>query len=670
MLNLNATEKIQARPPPSIELIAGFRKFIEYKRQTNEAINNHQARHMLRTFKHLQQSNISEEGFGLNLEDLRLASIVITKMPHDNISTHNELARQLYSEIHKRTARNSISKDRSTDIDLRHFVKVLTLTGDSTEARGYAEQFWASIPPSGAAKMEAKSGRKLWYLVLQGFAKENNEDELVKTAELAEAAGVPYSFISHEIMTTFYAGRNDVAATKRWYGKKTAGDRALHPTAHTMSTLLRFCLRNDELDWCKIVFRKLLESNPTKDIWDVVFQWAAGGLGKGVEEVEYMMEVMVRRNPDDNTIRPDTETINGLVDLAISLNDPYLAERYIVLGLKSGIRPNARTFILQMDYRIDAGDLTGAHAAYEALQAEEIVDNEDLAVINKYIRTLCSSKTSTFDRVDSIVSDLEDRHVHLEGDTVSALCMLYLKREKINEVIDTLQGHTLFHTLDERARIRDAFVDFCLDRNNSNARAWDAYQIFRQVYDETDINIRTQIMNEFFSRGRPDMACHVFGHMRQHPVKDRRPVVETYVKCFEGIARCGDIESLEMVYNMMKMDSSIEPNTRLYNALMLAFTACEDPEKAMDFWDDITNSTEGPSYSSLEIVFRVCEKKPFGEKPAKEIWSKMMRMEIEVTREVFTAYCGALAGKAKFDEVKALIEGMEKDFGFGPDLLT
>jgi hypothetical protein len=121
---------------------------------------------------------------------------------------------------------------------------------------------------------------------------------------------------------------------------------------------------------------------------------------------------------------------------------------------------------------------------------------------------------------------------------------------------------------------------------------------------------------------------------------------------------------------MMKMDSSIEPSTRLYNALMLAYTACDEAYRALNFWTDITNSIEGPTYNSIEIVFRACEKKPFGDKPAREIWNKMRRMEIEVTPEVFSAYVGALAGQALLTEVKTLIEGIESDVGFGPDMMT
>jgi ubiquitin-like modifier-activating enzyme ATG7 len=119
---------------------------------------------------------------------------------------------------------------------------------------------------------------------------------------------------------------------------------------------------------------------------------------------------------------------------------------------------------------------------------------------------------------------------------------------------------------------------------------------------------------------------------------------------------------------MLKMDSTIEPNTRLYNSLMLAYSGCGDSSKALSYWDDITLSSEGPSYRSLEIVFLACRGKAFGEKKARSIWDKMRRMDIEITPQVFVAYLGALAGNSQLDEAKGLIESAEKDAGLKPNV--
>jgi hypothetical protein len=238
------------------------------------------------------------------------------------------------------------------------------------------------------------------------------------------------------------------------------------------------------------------------------------------------------------------------------------------------------------------------------------------------------------------------------------------------EVIDTLSLHTVHYSWDERALVSKAFVRFCLDGANSTARVWDAYALLRQFFPDTALEDRVKIMDGFFDRKRADMACLVFGHMRQHSNPIYRPTLDTYIRCFEGIGRSPDPEGLRMVHNMLKMDTTIQPSTQLYNALMIAFTACEEPHRALDYWKDIDNSAEGPSYQSLEIVFRAYEILPFGDKPAKQLWEKLHRMDIELPANVVTAYAAALAYHSHIEEAQKILEEMEADIGQRPDILT
>jgi hypothetical protein len=659
MIELTKLQAAHARLPPTEELVKAWKAFFEYKSASKEPVNNYQAVHALNCLRHLLQTSGKDESVDapssdniLTTAELRTAARAITLMPNDKRNTHGEFARELYTEL----MRSGLKGDRRQDF--ARFVSVLTKTGSSSEARSLLE-----------AKDQKPSQivNKCWCRVIEGFAAEDNEPEVLRTFEMADSAGVPYSAFLHRIMTSFFADRNDIEQTKKWFSKPT-NSSAQAPEAY--STILHFCIRNEEMEWCKTIFRNLLEGNPPKETWDIILQWVSRVPGKGVEDVERTMDVMIRHNEDDPFRRPDAASMNGLVALAMSLKDPYLAERYVALGIKHGIQPNAQTYIHQLIYRVSAGDLTGAHAAYISLQSEEILEQEDLPAINNYLRALCIAKSPNYDLITSICSDLEERKARLEAPTVSALGLLYLQRGEIPELINTLQTHTYHYTVSERASIRNAFLEFCLDPATPTVRSWDAYTVFRQIFDETSIEIRTQAMNEFFRRGRSDMALHAFGHMRQHIRSDRRPLLTTYVQCFEGIAQCADSEALDTVHNMMKLDSSIEPNTTLYNALMLAYAECESSSKAVSFWDDITNSREGPSYRSLEIVFRACQRKPFGDAKAREIWNQMRRMEIEVTKNVYVAYVGALAGQGQLEDTKELIEGAELDLGFKPDVQT
>ena len=666
MLELSHRLKVNEQPPATAKLIDGWKLFLTTKSKNKEPMLEYQAKAVLQTFNHLEAEERKGKQ-GLTREDMSLASIALRFIPKDKTEPHNQLARLLYPRIYDMSHADS-GRWRCTV----NFIKVLAETGDALEARELLRNALALA--SQVYREEPKRREKerwLFNVVLQGLCKEDNAEEVVKTIEVARSVGVPYHPSHQTTVVEYFASKNDVETTKKYFNMPTETlSRSSKPHSQSLMAILQLCIRKQELEWSRELFRGILEGSPNKLTWDVVLQWAAGVMGKGVEDVDRMMDIMIKRNLDNEGMRPDIETINGLAEMAVSLKDPYLAERYIALGLKRGIQPNAATLILQMNYRTDANDLPGTRAAYEALLAEEVLDDADLPAINKYIRALCIKSDANYEQIKYVTTNLEERKKRLEAETTVALANVYLRREETEDLEDLLNTHAYLYSLGDRRKIIDAFMNFCLNRNNSTKRAWEAYSLLRSLFDETPIDLRTQLMNEFFERGRCDMACHTFGHMRQHSIQDRRPVAETYVLCFEGIAKAEDSECLDMVHNMMKMDSNIEPNTKLYNALMLAYIGCEDFSRALSFWDDITNSEEGPSYRSLEIVFKACARKPFGDMKAREIWTQMRRMEIEVTGEVFAAYVGALAGQVKYEEARDMVENMEKDLNLEPDVLT
>ncbi|KAI1005782.1 Complex I intermediate-associated protein 84 [Podosphaera aphanis] len=673
MMEFSHMEKIGARPPPTTQLRDSWRAFFEYKHKKKEVVNILQAEIAWRIYEYLKKINSTNSAERLTIQDLRTASSALRRLPNDKLDLHKQFARALYYDI-----REKETGPFKTMYNFEWFIEILSLTGDTTEAKTLLQSYILErndILERNETLHQSNTHadtKKMWIFILEGFSLEKNEEGLMSSFEAAKKDGLIFNPVVHRIMTTFFAEKNDVEATKRWYKEPIVGgaDTRTQPRAQTLAVILQFCLRNGELEWCKQIFKEAISLEPTKGTWDVIFLWAAGARGKGVEDVERMIEVMIRRNPENENMRPNINTINGLVQLAMSKNDPYLAERYLSLGHKFGIRPNTHTFVLQINYRTDANDLRGAHAAYEALQSEEILDEEDLPPINKYIRALCASQNPDIKLVNSILNDLDERGRRLEAATVTALSLLYLDRQQIDDLVDVLQTNIYHYTLSERGSIRDAFVHFICDRDNSTVKAWDAYNILRQFFNETSVEQRTQIMNSFFKRRRCDMACHAFGHMRQNTIPDRKPTLDTYITCLEGIAKLSDREYLDVIHNMLKLDSTIEPNTKLYNALMLAYTSVCEGKRALSFWTDITNLYEGPSYKSLEIVFWACQETNFGSENAREIWSKMMRMDVDVTGPVFAEYVGSLSKDGHWEEVKSMVNSMEQKYGLKPDVRT
>lgn len=163
------------------------------------------------------------------------------------------------------------------------------------------------------------------------------------------------------------------------------------------------------------------------------------------------------------------------------------------------------------------------------------------------------------------------------------------------------------------------------------------------------------------------MACHIFFHMRNSDEPNVRANRDTYVHAFAGFARCKDPESLELVHNQLKLDMDMEFDTELRNSLMMAYAAIGQHHRALEFWSEIVGSREGPTYKSITIVFRACEGMPFGDQFAKPIWQRLKELDIEIDKEIFAAYLGAIAHNGLHDEAVAMMETVEEEYGFKPD---
>lgn len=160
--------------------------------------------------------------------------------------------------------------------------------------------------------------------------------------------------------------------------------------------------------------------------------------------------------------------------------------------------------------------------------------------------------------------------------------------------------------------------------------------------------------------------------MRQREDPDGRPTPDAYAKCFEGIAQCKDIDGLQMVYNMLKLDLEVDQTTHIHNGLMSAYTECQLAFVAIidHFWK-IMESREGPTLNSFILALRACEKwVPQGGYEARQIIALMQSFNLVITKDIYDAYIGALAGQSEFENVVELIEEMEKDIGEPPDAIT
>jgi len=674
MMQYAKMERLNARLPPPDQVQKAFTDFFQHRRNTGQPVEDVQAQYALQALTYLCRQKVAH----ISETALRSAMTALRVRVRQPSSAHTQLVVAIYDTVrairqHKRMLPpgwlltetiHALCSQRSTMLAREYLVNSIK---EQSRDQGKAIDNKHDGPEeSRLTTHNMRLGH--WVRVLEGFNEEGNAHELHHTLEMMEEHG--YEIESRPaislIMAEFFSARDDMHSARTWYERAIQCPR--EPSENSTTTaardrvqqsLLRLCMRTSQLELGQSIIRDITKSIPSKHQWDLIFEWAAG-TGKGVDEVDRMMGVMEKANEqiaDKEQWRlPDIETINCLVELAISRKDPYMAERFIALGRKRNIQPDARTLVLQIDYRLSVEDVDGALVAYKHLQTEDVSDNQDVTTVNRLICSMCASGRQDFDSIMNVAADLSDRRARFEPSTVSALSLLHLSRNELDDVADLLNTHVHNFSASERASVRQTFVDHCLNPSTSTASAWDAYTMLKELFDDMNREQRTRLMNEFFRRERADMAVHVFSHMRTHTRADAISTVDTYVACFKGIGSLQDAESLEVVHNQMKLDYSIEPNTHLFNSLIVSFTACNAPRRALTFWNDIVASREGPTISSIHLAFRACEVAPWGDQKAQEIWQRLVRTGIELDSAMWASYAAGLVGNGDVQSTARVLE--------------
>lgn len=676
MLELDKRIHLVARLPPTEDLITAFNAFVSSRNKRQRPIEDFHAVRLLQTLQtiekqHNPMGHSAITDLSTFVSHLRLALDIINRYPKRLTKTHNALGRAIFKAYERYSSDVSQTEEAKTlDRVLRHYISILCGTGDTQDALALTQD---ALTTWTEKNVKPKKSIQVWTRLLQGFADENNEEMMLRVIDLAKADLGKLDPPIHLVMTMHCAKHNNVAGTKKWFSSSIFTSNSVTPAIIQWSgspykAILEFCIRNNEMEWGQSVLQSNTAKSHEQHTWDAIFH-AAAATGKSVDDIDKMISIMVDQlQAGGQDARPDVETFNGLIDFALSRKDAYTAERYFSLIEKWKVEPNARSFILQVQYRLEAVDISGALQSYERLRDEKIDNDEDWEVMNHLLLAVLNQPNVANETIVGLVEDISDRRRVFLADTVIALCTYHLKRDEYLELVDLLQTYSYQYSIAERIRIRDHLVQFTLDPTTDTGRAWDTYMIFHQIFDiETGRDIRNTIISSFFDRERPDLATHVFTRMSRHVRADTRPDEETYVRMFEGIAKTADAEALEVVHNLLKLDTETDPTTRILNGLMMAYTGCDAPRRALEFWDQISRSDEGPSYNSLHIAFRACEKAPWGHRTAKKIWEKLLQSDIVIEKDLFASYVGALSGQSLVDEVVETADRMEEVVGEGLD---
>ncbi|WEW57957.1 hypothetical protein PRK78_003424 [Emydomyces testavorans] len=656
----------QTQPPPPFILAKAFMAFIQDRGETMAVLTQNQVRFLLQTFQHLATNFPYKTAGGsvhalLDLKNLENTMFVLAQVgcEPDAMELLNKLAKVIYAQVCRRNERTKPPhQDPSSDV-LRSYISILGSTGSSLEALGILETYWKPVlHPEGTLP---------WIDVINGLAREGKESEIPVVMGKMYRCGVTLDPASHEEMIKLLATESSVDALKIIY--EMALPDGLRPTAVSTAFVIAIAVRNSMMDWA-ITLSETLPECPTPESRDAILLIAAAR-AEPAESIEKRLESMAAKDPEikhSMTIA----TINPLLEHANTIQRRDLVEEYLNLAQKWGLEPDAQTYMLQMDAKIQEGDIDGAIALFENLNLEALTDQSDVLMLNRILKQLCSSQYADidYDTILSFVDRLVETNGRFEADTLGALCQILLYRHELESISSLLRPIIDKYSTDELSKISESFVRFISDSRESTEDAWEAYELLNMAFPNTSVRIRTDIMTQFFQRGRSDLACLIFGHMRQKERGDRRPTAHTYAMCLQGISRAADSSGLNLVHNMLKLDLEVGLTTKVLNGLMLAYAACGMPEQAMDYFREILHSEEGPSEQTLMIFFRVCETYHNGAEEATKMLEKLKSLDVRIDSGIYNAYIGALAGHCEVERATEAIKAMESKVGLGPSTLT
>jgi len=479
------------------------------------------------------------------------------------------------------------------------------------------------------------------------------------------------------MMCECFAEMNMGEQAKEWYTRWRNAQRsqpqtsppAIRAEREALVAIFEYCARNKDSNWARQIVSEIVKDHSKLGNHDLVLVWASYE-GKGIDEINRMMDVLEESAFATELYKYQVKpkTIAALIKASIKSGDAYKAERFFQLAYQRNITPDPEMLALQIDYRIEAGDVEGALASYSALRNKASSDEYSASSsINKLIREMCKTKGMAFDKIMDVVGDLSMNNGQFDADTVAMLAVLHVTRAELDDAEDLLNTHAFQFSIAERQRIIEAVIDTCANPEMKAKQVWSIYRILRTVFDEMNRESRSQLMVELMKRGHGEQGLQVFEHMRMHSRADVIPDIDTYIKCFNSIGDLGDEDMFAKAHNLLKVDTSIDPTTRLYNTLIQTCVRCGLGRQALSFWDYIIASYEGPDINSIRFAFLACQYANGGANKALAIHRRLEASGFKMDGIYYSWVLAALGGQGHEEHALQVMEQLRKEKGVIPD---
>lgn len=435
------------------------------------------------------------------------------------------------------------------------------------------------------------------------------------------------------------------------------------------------------------LFNQLLDFKSTKShdplFWDPVLKWmlfrgdslgvikhtlyeqnAALGRNLHTEPDNSHGSALVRTVPDDRYSSAVTSTLDHLVDVALRIdNEKAAATIYEEFFPAFDVMPTVSTDELRLETLIRTKKAEAAKSLYDDLRFQG--HRLPASTVVRLIQTLASSDHRLPLEVQSVFFDLlNDQECPPETYTASfsILATLLLRIGDYPRIRQALQDRQI----DRVPNWQNALSNICLEVISDPKNVWlesllPVYHILQRWAANTiSVSHRHMLMQKLISHGRTDLGLELFHDMRNSDVS--QPTRDTYAIMLSGCAKTRDAQTLEHIHNALRLDSSIEPDSALFNSLMLAYSRSRLPEKALAIWEVLSESSRLPDVQTASLALAACVHLPrYGLIKARKIWTFMEDNHIEPLASSYASLLSVFASVGKWDGMMGLLERMDRD---------
>lgn len=191
-------------------------------------------------------------------------------------------------------------------------------------------------------------------------------------------------------------------------------------------------------------------------------------------------------------------------------------------------------------------------------------------------------------------------------------------------------------------------------QSNQIEEAMNAYYHMKGRSITPALSNYTQLMQALGKIGKMDLAIKLFEDMQQAGVQ---PNSFTFSAMLQGFALQQNLDAINDLYMLIKMDTTRDPDGVLWNSLMNAYNLAGDFSSAVQIWDSLWY-TEYPLDSCAASIILDCCSHHDQPDHFHAIWKNLQSSRFQLEDNNYSSY---VEGLARMGEVKKAIDFVTRD---------